>query len=150
MTLPFDLLDRYDPKETSNYIFRILETSKTFFWHTKNKVSTSVKSVLLIISKYFWIIFAFWVGIKTENSSLAYVLHCKIWLRCRKIFSIISIDRCDPKEAWGHNCWVLRSNKNFSYGTYIEASRLLKPNRLRVSKWSESPFSLSDMMGYQH
>ena len=149
MTLMFDSLDRYDPKETRNYIFRTLKTSKVCFCHTKNKVSTSVKSVLLIISKCFGINFAFWSGIKTENSPLAHVLHCKIWLRFRKMFSIISTDRYDPKETWKQKCWVLRSNKHFSRSTYIHASRLSKSNRIRVSKWSESPLFLSGMRGCQ-
>ena len=95
-------------------IFSELWRRVKFFCHTKSKVSISVKSIWLIISKYFWISFALWGDTKTQNSSLAHVLHCKIWLKCRKMFSIIFTDRYDPKETWKHSCWVFRSNKNFS------------------------------------
>ena len=98
MMLPFNFLDRYNPKEAYNYTYWVPVRNRKIFCVTQSRASHPLESI-------FWRFqncvshFCFWGSIKIDRWPSTHVWVCKMWLECRMVFPFVFVNKHDPEEA---------------------------------------------------
>ena len=118
--------------------FKIFLRLFKIFWGHQKMTASLTQTWSKICIKTVWVTFAFGMGIKTQKSPSAHVWDYRIWLRCRTMFSLMSTDRYDRKQACKHTCWVLEVKRKFFRATQSPTPCPLKHSFLEDSKRSES------------